>query len=240
MSDPDQPIPTERQNAPPRLSPQSTEPEVKLEILVKADATGTLEAVVSAIEAFRGSAIHVIRAEVGNIGKSDLLLAEAGSRLIVGFNVDILPRVKGLTKEHQVEIRLYSVIYNLLDELKEIASSLHRVAEETEIILGKARVIALFTSGRKDIIVGCRIEEGAFTVGKRFRIISAPGPVYTGNIETLHIEKDSVKQAKAGQQAGIKISGFKRAKVGDLVESFEVERARKPSRWQPKGGVFRI
>ena len=240
MSDRDQPISTGRKDAPPRFSPQSTEPEVKLDILVKSDSTGTLEAVLSALEALGVSGIHVIRAEVGNIGKSDLLMAEAASRLIVGFNVDILPKVMGLAKEHQVEIRLYSVIYDLLDDLKRIASTLTQVAKETEKILAKAKVIALFTSGRKDIIVGCRIEEGTLTVGKRFRIISAPGPVYTGDIESLHIEKDSVKQAKAGQQAGIKISGFKRARVGDLVESFEVERSRESPRWQPQGGVFRI
>jgi len=154
--------------------------------------------------------------------------------------VDILPRVKELAKEHRVEIRLDSVIYDLLDDLKRIASTLAQSENETEKILGRAKVVALFTSGRKDIIVGCRIEEGVLTVGKRFRIISAPGPVYTGDIESLHIEKDTVKQAKAGQEAGIKISGFKRARVGDLVESFEVERPRESPRWRPQGGVFRI
>lgn len=224
----------------PGFSRSSVEPARRVEILIKADSTGTLEAVVSAIEALKTPGIRVIRAEVGNIGKSDLLIAEAGSRLIIGFNVEILPRVKEAAKEHQVEVRLYSVIYDLLDGLKKIASSLNETAVESEKILGKGKVIALFTSGRKDIIVGCQVEEGVLTVGKRFRIISDPGPVYVGNIESLHIEKDSVKQAKAGQQVGIKISGFKRVKIGDLVESFHVERTGKSSRWQPKGGIFRF
>jgi translation initiation factor IF-2 len=226
----------------PEFAFSSKELRRKLEIILKADSMGTREAVVSAIESMSTPAeveLEIIQAGVGNVSKSDLLMAEAGSRLIIGFNVDILPRVKELAKEHQVEVRLYRVIYNLVDDLKKIASSLTKT-EENEKVTGKATVIAVFPGGRKSVILGCRVDEGVLAVGKRFRLISDPGPVYSGTVESLHIEKDSVQQAKPGQQVGLKISGFKRAKIGDFVECFEVERPRKQAMWVPKGGVFRF
>jgi len=225
----------------PGLQVPTQESRKKLEILVKSDSVGTREAVVSAIEALEmpDVDIEIIQSGVGHISKSDLLMAEAGSRLILGFNVDILPRVKELSKEHGVEVRLYRVIYNLTDDLKKIAARMIRT-EDSEKITGKAKVIAVFPGGRKSVILGCRVEEGVIAVGNKFRVISAPGPVYVGTIDSLHIEKDSVRQAKPGQEVGLRISGFKRARIGDLIECFEAVRANGHARWRPSGGVFRM
>jgi len=216
-------------------------PGKKLEILIKSDSMGTREAVVSAVESLTSPQvdIEIIQAGVGHVSKSDLLMAGAASKLILGFNVDILPRIKELAKEHRVEVRLYRVIYDLTDDLKKIASSLTGT-EESEKITGKAKVIAVFPGGRKSVILGCQVEEGVLAVGNRFRVISAPGPVYVGTVDSLHIEKDSVRQAKPGQQAGLRISGFKRARVGDFVECFEPVRTNTHARWQPSGGVLRL
>jgi translation initiation factor IF-2 len=214
----------------------------RLEIMLKTDSVGTKEAVVSAVESITLPAevdLEIIQAGVGQVSKSDLLMAEAGSRLIVGFNVDVLPRVKELAKEHEVEIRLHSVIYNLLDDIKRITSSLIR-AEEDEEITGRATVIAVFPGGRKSVILGCRVEEGVLAVGRKFRVISDPGPVYAGTVESLRIENNAVQQAKPGQQVGLKISGFKRARIGDLVECFEAGKSKKLNMWRPRGGVFRF
>jgi translation initiation factor IF-2 len=217
----------------------SSNPEQKLEVVLKTDTVGTQEAIVSAVKAFQipRVAIEVVHADIGQVSKSDLFLAQTAGRLVIGFNVDVLPKIKELAKDHHVEVRLYDVIYRLLNDLKEIARSLV-LREEEERVIGKAKVIALFPGGRRAIILGCQVIEGNLAVGQEFRLISAPGPVYTGIIESLHIEKDAVKEAKAGQQVGLKIENFKRAQIGDLVESFKVERARMPIRWQPRGGVF--
>jgi translation initiation factor IF-2 len=214
--------------------------ERKLEIVLKTDSVGSEEAVVSAIKALHTpeAAIEVIHADIGHVSKSDLFLAESGSRLVMGFNVDMLPRIKDLAKEHQVEVRLYDVIYKFLDDLKKITESLS-MPEEKEQVVGRARVIALFPGGRKGIILGCQVLEGRLALGRKFRLISAPGPVYAGTIDSLHIEKDAVKEAAVGQQVGLKIQNFTRARVGDLVESFEVTRPKRSFRWQPRGGVFR-
>ncbi|RJR40980.1 MAG: hypothetical protein C4576_19000 [Desulfobacteraceae bacterium] len=234
-------VPQKRYTRVPGLQIPNHESGKKLEILVKSDSVGTREAVVSVIEALETPEvdIEIIQSGVGNISKSDLLMAEAGSRLILGFNVDILPRVKEHAKEKGVEVRLYSVIYNLANDLKKIAAGMIRT-EDSENITGKAKVIAVFPGGRKSVILGCRVEEGVLAVGNKFRVISAPGPVYVGTIDSLHIESDSVRQAKPGQEVGLRIAGFKRARIGDLIECFETVRSNGHARWRPSGGVFRI
>jgi translation initiation factor IF-2 len=211
-----------------------------LEIVLKTDSFGTREAILSAIKAMHIPEVEleVIQSDIGHVSKNDLFIAETASRLVIGFNVDILARVKELAREQQVEVRLYDVIYKLVDDLKNTALSL-LPAEEREEITGRARVIALFPGGRRSLILGCEVTEGTLALGKKFRVISAPGPVYDGTVESLHIENTEVKEAKTGQQVGLKIPEFKRAKIGDLVECYVAIRPKGPVRWEPRGGVFR-
>jgi translation initiation factor IF-2 len=223
------------------LITQRAEPMTRLQIVLKTDTMGSQEAVVSAIKALRtpGVEMEVIQAGIGDVSKSDLFLAETGGRLVVGFNVGVLPKMGELAKERQVEVRLYNVIYEVTEGLKRTALSLLPV-EEKEEITGRAKVIALFPGGRKSVILGCEVLEGSLGVGRKFRLISTPGTVYTGAVESLHIGKDAVKEAKKGQQAGLKISGFTRAKIGDIVECFETLPPKGPKPWQPKGGIWRF
>jgi translation initiation factor IF-2 len=217
---------------------KSEKQEETLALVLKADTVGTSEAVISSLEALHTGDVfvQVIDAGTGNVSKSDLFMAEAGSRLVIGFNVDLLPKIKELSAEKGIEIRLHDVIYKLLTDIQEIAGSMVPYEEE-EKITGRARVIALFPGGQKGIILGCEVLDGTLAVGKKFRLISDPGTVYEGKIGSLHIEKRAVKEAKVGQQVGLKISGFKRAKKGDLVECFETIPPKR-RRWQPRGGVF--
>ena len=213
-----------------------------LEIVLKCDSAGSLEAMISSLKSLENSEGDVlpIHTGIGAISKSDLLMALTGSRLVVGFNVSLLPKMQQLSREKGVEIRLYEVIYKLTQDLSKIARSLIRREKEKEIITGKAKVIALFKSTRKGIILGCEVLEGALLQGKKFRIISAMGPVYSGKIESLHIEQDAVKEAKTGQKVGLKISDFKRAKKGDLVETYEKLKSEASATWHPKGRVYVI
>jgi translation initiation factor IF-2 len=223
----------------PKIFQMPSKPVQKLDVVLKTDSMGTREAIVSAIEALNFPDLEVeVHSDIGHISKSDLFLAEAGSRLVIGFNVNLLPKVKDLAKERQIEVRLYSVIYNLLEDLKGIARSLTLPLEEKERILSRAKVIALFPSGRDAIILGCEVIEGSLALGQKFRVISDPGIVHTGSVESLHIEKDAVTEATVGQQVGLKVSGFKRGRIGDLVESFETGRPRTSARWRPRPGVF--
>ena len=225
--------------AQPSLTSADKGQEKKLEIVLKSDSAGSQEAVISSIATKQepGVVIQVIHAGLGPVSKSDLLMARTGSRIVVGFNVGISPMVKQLSQEQQIEVRLYDVIYKLTNDLHKIAHSLipRRVEEK---ITGKAKVIALFKSSRKGIILGCEVLEGTLALGKDFRVISAMGTVYAGKVQSLHIEKDSVKQAKTGQQVGLKIPDFKQAKLGDLVECYEIVPPKVGPPWQPRGGVF--
>ena len=217
------------------------EKKKKLEIVLKCDSVGSLEAVISSLKTLENPDVEItpIHSGIGGISKSDLLMALTGSRLVVGFNVALLPKMERLSKEKGVEIRLYEVIYKLTEDLNKVARSLVHHGEE-EKITGKAKVIALFKSSRKGTILGCEVLEGILARGKNFRVISAMGPVSSGKIESLHIEKDAVKEAKAGQKVGLKISDFAKAKMGDLVETYEKTRPEASARWHPKGRVFII
>ncbi len=215
-------------------------PKQKLDLVLKTDSFGTREAIVSAIRAANIPKVEfeVVKSGIGDISKNDLFLATTASRMVIGFKVDILPKVEELAKEHQVEVRLYDIIYKLVDDLQETAMSLLPAAEK-EKITGKARVIAVFSGGRKGIILGCEVLEGTISQGNPFRVVSAPGTVYEGRVESLHIQKDEVSEAKPGQQVGLKILDFKRARIGDFVECFEPVQAKGLPKWRPRGGVFR-
>jgi translation initiation factor IF-2 len=213
--------------------------EIKLEIVLKCRTSGSVETVDSAIAslAVPGVEISCINTGIGVISKSDIFMAETGSRLIIGFEVGCMPHLEQLIAEHNVEIRLYEVIYRLLEDLEATARSLvpHAASEE---IVGSARVIALFKSSRKGIILGCEVLSGKLAAGHSFRVLDPMGPIYTGTIESLHIEKDAVREARKGQQVGLKITDFNKARIGDLIESFQVKAQQYGKPWQPQGKIF--
>ena len=211
----------------------------KLEIILKCDSAGCVEAVEASIKeiALPQVDIEILSSGVGAINKSDFFMAETGSRLIIGFNIGVLPEIKALPGEHNVEVRIYDVIYRLVEDIGKIAESLIP-RETTEEVLGSAEVIALFKSSRKGIILGCKVLSGTLAQGQRFRVVGVMGSMYIGIIESLHIEKDTVNKATRGQQVGLKIRDFKKAKIGDLVESFKPGAQHVQQPWQPKGVIF--
>ena len=214
--------------------------QAKLEIVLKCDALGSVEAVTNSLAALTvpDVDISVIHSGIGAISKSDVLFAETASRLIVGFQTGVMQSLDKVLREHRVEVRLYEVIYNLIDDIKAVAGDLVPHFPEDRII-GSGKIIALFKSSRKGIILGCEVLEGVFAVGERFRVISAMGPVYEGSIESLHVGDTSVKKAVPGQQAGIRIKHFSSAKIGDLVESFRPPPPVKARTWEPTGQIIR-
>jgi len=224
----------------PKKSPSAAQESGKLlEIVLKCDTSGCVEAVSNAISALDlpEVGISLISSGVGAVTKTDIFMAETGSRLIVGFNVGIAPHIDQSASEHNVEIRLYEVIYKLLDDLEAIAQSF-LPRESGEEITGNARIIALFKSSRKGIIIGCEVQKGKLALGNSFRILGAMGQVYTGKIESLHIGKDAVTEAVKGQQVGLKILDFKKVAIGDLVESYRSESVKYAKPWQPQGKIL--
>jgi len=165
-------------------------------------------------------------------------MARTGSKLVVGFNVDVMPNLKREIKEFGVEVRLYDTIYKLTEDIRKIAQSFNLTTPE-EKVTGKARVIATFKSSAKGMIIGCEVLEGVIELGKDFRVITAMGPAYFGKITSLQREKQNVKSGKPGQQVGIKLVGWNKARVDDLVECFERLQPKGGGPWKPSSGIIR-
>jgi translation initiation factor IF-2 len=222
---------------------QKTQPPTdagrKLEIVLKCDSAGSVEAVTTAVSriAVPEGEIAVVRSGIGAVNKSDILLAGTAGKLIVGFQVDTLPDLDKPLVDNGVEVRLYELIYNLVSDLREIAADITAPPAKEQIV-GTAEVIALFKGSRGGIIIGCEVREGFLALGQRFRIISAMGPVYAGTVESLHIGENAVQKAVRGQQAGISIRNFKKVRIGDLVESFRA--APRKNRWEPQARIIRV
>ncbi len=211
-----------------------------IDLVLKCDTVGSVEAVstlVSKLETPEAQ-IKIIRSGVGNITKEDLLMALSGSRLVLGFNVEVAPRLEQWVKEHSVEIRLYKVIYRLAEDLRAIAQSMVPAQREDKII-GKCEIIATFKSKKGGIILGCEVVEGMLQVGKRFRVVTAMGPVHSSRIESLQIEKHPVKEARVGQQVGVQVLGSTLGKVGDFIECYD-EIVRRKEKWSPRGDIIHI
>ena len=213
----------------------------KLEVVLKCDVAGTAEAVSASLAEINvpGVQIDLIQTGIGNVSKSDVLMARTGSKLVLGFNVGVLPKLEHEIKEFGVEVRLYDTIYKLTEDMRKITRSFI-VKEPEEKIIGKAKVIATFKASRKGMIIGCEVYEGAIEAGKDFRVITAMGPAYFGKITSLQIEKQSVKAGKPGQQVGIMLEGWNKAKIGDLVECYESLPQKGDRPWQPHSGITRV
>jgi translation initiation factor IF-2 len=220
----------------PKAHVQAGKKDPWLEIVLKCDSIGSVEAVTAVLS--RIPDIKIISSGVGAVTRTDVLLAETAGRLVVGFQVGVIPGLEKVIRQRRVEVRLYDLIYRLSDDIGSlVGETAPRQAEEE--IVGSATVVALFKSIRKGIIIGCEVRSGHLATGQHFRIISAMGPVYTGIIESLHIGEKAVQKAVPGQQAGIKIRNFRQAKIGDFVESYRPALSRRNAAWEPKGDIVR-
>ena len=213
----------------------------KLEIVLKCDVAGTAEAISASLAEIKvpGVQIDLIQTGIGSVSKSDVLMARTGSKLVLGFNVGITPKLEQEIKEFGVEVRLYDTIYKLTEDMRQIAQSFI-LKEPQERVTGKARIIATFKASHKGMIIGCEVYEGSIEMGKDFRVITAMGPAYFGKIKSLQIEKQRVKAGKSGQQVGIQLEGWNKAKIGDLVECYESLPQKGGRPWQPRSGVIQF
>ena len=213
----------------------------KLELILKCMTAGSIPSVEHGLESIQSPVpVTIIHAGIGEVNKSDILLAESASRLILGFEVGVIPKIDAHLEQYGIEIRLYNLIYRLIEDVREIAASLAPLPPEAEEVTGSAKVIKLFKSTRRGIILGCEVLSGFLQLENSFRVISGMGPIYTGRIESMHLETNNVQKTTAGQQVGLKIRNFQKARVGDLIECLKRTHSRRASPWRPQPGVHRI
>jgi len=194
-----------------------------LRIVLKCDAQGSLEALEGALKQIESKKIdlEIIHSAVGPISESDILLASASDAVVVGFNVKVESMAVPAAKREGVQIKLYSIIYELLDQIKEAMAGLLE-PEHRETVIGHADIKQVFQLSR-GIVAGCLVTDGRVARTARARVLRKRQPVYDGGISTLRRFQDDVKEVRSGMECGIKLGDFSEYQVGDVIECYQLE-----------------
>jgi translation initiation factor IF-2 len=200
----------------------------ELNLLLKADVAGSLEAIQDEIAKLPQDevAVNVIRGAVGGVTESDVMLAAASDAIILAFGVRPVGDARSVAEREGVEIRHYSVIYRAIEELRDAMQGM-LAPEEVEESLGMAEVRQTFRASRVGTIAGCHVLEGKVTRGSRCRLIRDGTVVYEGEIASLRRFNDDVREVAAGYDCGIVLRDYADVKEEDVIETFatrQVER----------------
>jgi translation initiation factor IF-2 len=195
-----------------------------LNVIVKADVQGSVEALVQSIEKIdvEGVRVKVIHKGAGAITESDVALASASNAIIIGFHVRPDANAKRAAEAEKVDIRLYRVIYNVIEELESAMKGLLD-PEFKEVVLGHAEVRQTFHISKVGTVAGCYVTDGKITRDAEARVVRDGVVVYEGKLDTLKRFKDDVREVVAGFECGITLEKFNDIKVGDVIEAFKME-----------------
>jgi translation initiation factor IF-2 len=208
------------------LFSQAGENEVKeLPLIVKCDVQGSIEAIVHSLEGIKSDKvkIKILTADVGNITTNDVMLASASNAIILGFHVAKENGVTAAAKREGVEIRLYSIIYELIEEVEAAMSGLLE-PELHETYLGKAEIRQVFDMGKRNKIAGCMVVEGKITARASIRIERDKDIIYKGTIGSLKRFQNDAAEVRDGQECGILPDNFTKFEEGDIIEAYTVEK----------------
>jgi translation initiation factor IF-2 len=193
-----------------------------LNIVLKSDVQGSLEAITDALLKLSTNEVkvNIIASGVGGITTSDVNLAIASSAIVVGFNVRADASARHLVEEEGVDLRYYSVIYTLIDEVKSALSGL-LAPEIQEKIIGLAEVREVFRSSKWGAIAGCMVTDGILQRRALIRVLRDNVVIYQGELESLRRFKDDVSEVRSGMDCGIGVKNYNDVKVGDQIEAYE-------------------
>ena len=195
----------------------------EINIILKADVRGSEEAVKNSLMKLdvEGIRINVIRSGIGSVSESDIVLAAASDAIIIGFNIRPDNKIMDYAKERNVDIRLYNIIYKLVEEIEQaMRGKLEPIYEEK--VLGQAEVRKLFKFSKVGTIAGSMVINGIIKRDSKARVIRDGVIVYDGAINTIAREKDQVKEVKSGIECGITIENFNDIKEKDIIEAYEI------------------
>lgn len=196
----------------------------ELPLLVKADVQGSVEAILAALRKLGTDEVQarIVHAGVGGITESDISLAAASSAPIIGFNVRANSQAREAAERDGIELRYYSVIYNVVDDIKAAMSGLLS-PELRETFLGNAEILEIFDISKVGKVAGCRVSEGKVERGANVRLIRDNVVMHEGKLSTLKRFKDEVKEVMAGQECGMAFENYQDMRAGDVIECFRVE-----------------
>ena len=194
----------------------------ELNIIVKGDVDGSVEAMSGSLIKLSKETVqvNVIHAAVGQISESDVLLAAASNAIIVGFQVRPSASARKLAEKEEIEIRLYSIIYDAINDIKDAIEGMLEPVMKEEIV-ASVEVLEIFKISKVGTVAGCIVREGKLQRNTPIRVIRDGIVIYTGKLGSLKRFKDDVKEVTAGQDCGLNIESFNDIRVGDIVEGYE-------------------
>jgi len=195
-----------------------------LKVVVKADTQGSVEAIVDALKKIEAEkvSLEIIHSDVGTITENDVALASASNAVILGFHTRVDSTAAEKAKHESVQIKLYAIIYELIDEVKEaMAGLLEPVVKEN--IIGSAEVRQIFELSKGAPVAGCMVASGRIVKGK-VRLRRRKDVIYEGVTQSLRRFQDEVSEVRAGMECGIRIEGYSDFQVGDVIESYSIEK----------------
>jgi translation initiation factor IF-2 len=206
------------------LSQLKEQDRKELPIIVKADVQGSAEAIVQALEKLGTDEVvaRVVHVGAGGVTESDVTLATASNAPIIGFNVRANAQARDAARQAGIEIRYYSVIYDLVDDIKAALSGMLS-PELRETFLGNAEILEIFNISKTGKVAGCRVTEGVVRRGSHVRLIRDDVVIHEGKLSTLKRFKDEVKEVQSGQECGMAFESYQDMRKGDVIECFDVE-----------------
>jgi translation initiation factor IF-2 len=195
-----------------------------LPLVIKADVQGSVEAIVGALDKLKNEevAARILHAAVGGINESDVTLARASNGLVLGFNVRANPQARDLARRDNVEIRYYSIIYDLTNDVKAALSGMLTPGTK-ETFIGNAAIREVFNITKSGKVAGCLVTEGAVRRGAKVRLLRDNVVVHEGTLKSLKRFKDEVREVKESYECGMAFENYQDIQVGDIIECFEIE-----------------
>lgn len=198
-----------------------------LRLILKADVQGSLEPIMNELEDLgkkqKGLTIKILHAETGNVTESDVMLAAASNAIVLGFDVDVDQGARRLAEVEGVSIRLYNIIYRLLEDVEKALNGLLE-PEMVERVIGKAGVLATFKVSKGGTAAGCRVLTGELRRNASVRVLRAGEEIIKTEISSIRREKEDVRDVREGMECGITLRNFEGFEVGDLFECFVMEK----------------
>jgi translation initiation factor IF-2 len=193
-------------------------------VVVKADVQGSLEAITASLAKLGTEevSVRVLHAAVGGINESDVTLARASQAMIIGFNVRANPQAREMARRDNVDIRYYSIIYNVVDDIKAALSGLLAPAVR-EKFLGYAEIRQVFSISKVGKIAGCMVTEGIVKRGAKVRLLRDNVVIHEGALKTLKRFKDEVREVREGYECGMAFENYQDIQEGDVIECYEME-----------------
>jgi len=201
--------------------------EEELRLIIKADVQGSLEPLINSVKDMKSGGeqdigVKVIHSGTGNVTNDDVMLASATNSIIIGFNAGPDSGAKRLADTKKISIRKYNIIYHLIDDIEKALKGMLEPVEK-KILMGRARVQAVFPSGKFGQVAGCKVETGEIRRNAKIRVLREGKIAFEGDIASLKHHKDDVNEVRDGFEFGIGLKGFSSFEEGDVLESYVIE-----------------